>query len=145
MPCLIARSYRAHPTLFLLPLLLVFMNAGCGGNSSSSQIDCTVALGLDVIPQSGTADHTLAPPGNKVNFFGADSTRPGCPPVPGPIRLDLKWTVSDTVNTKIGNTANVDYGVATCINATPAPVTVTATGTNRLGTTITGTGTLTCK
>ncbi|HEY7403713.1 MAG TPA: hypothetical protein VIB39_09340 [Candidatus Angelobacter sp.] len=49
------------------------------------------------------------------------------------------------MNTKIGNTPNVDNGLATCINATPAPVTVTATGTNSQGSTITGTATLTCQ
>ena len=132
---------RGWRILFFLLLLLVLVSAGCGGTSH----DCTVARGLDVAPQSATADHAAAPPGNKVSFVGADSVVPGCIPTPGPIRFDLKWSVSDTVNTTIGNTSNVDYGVATCINATPAPVTVTATGTNRLGSTITGTATLTCK
>jgi len=139
-----SKNYRlSQSSLFFL--LLVVFGIGCGGKSSPPQVDCTIALGLDVIPQSGTADHAAAAPGNQVPFFGADSTRPGCIPTPGPLRTDLKWSVSDTVDTKIGNTLNVDYGVATCINATPAPVTVTATGTNRLGATITGTGALTCK
>jgi hypothetical protein len=137
-----ATHNRACRTRFPLPLLLAIVSAGCGGKT---QVDCTVALGLDVAPQSATADHTLAPPGNKSSFVAADSVRPGCIPTPGPIRLDLKWSASDTVNTTIGNTPNVDYGVATCINATPAPVTVTATGTNRLGATITGTASLSCK
>ena len=137
-----ATRYRFAQTLSVLPLVLAI--AGCGGKSTQ-MVDCSVALGLDVAPQTATADHAAAPPGNKASFVGADSVRPGCIPTPGPIRLDLKWSVSDTTNTSIGNTPNVDYGVATCINATPAPVTVTATGTNRLGSTITGTATLACK
>ena len=139
----IRTNYRAWHFLFFLPLLLVLASTGCGGKSSS--VDCSVALSLDVAPQSATADHAAAPPGNKASFVGANSVVPGCIPTPGPIRLDLKWSVSDTVNTSIGNTPNLDYGVATCINATPAPVTVTATGTNKLGATITGTATLACK
>jgi hypothetical protein len=138
-----ATKYPFSQALFGLPLLLVLVIAGCGGKETP--VDCSVASALDVIPQSATADHTAAPPGNKVPFLGTDATPPGCPPVPGPIRLDLKWSVSDTTNTSIGNTPNVDYGVATCINATPVPVTVTATGTNKLGATITGTGALGCK
>ncbi|HET9839504.1 MAG TPA: hypothetical protein VFR84_14830 [Candidatus Angelobacter sp.] len=138
----ITLNHRAWHILFFLPLPLVLASAGCGGKSKP---DCTIALALSVAPQSATADHAAAPPGNKVSFVGADSVVPGCIPTPGPLRLDLKWSVSDTVNTSIGNTPNVDYGVATCINATPAPVTVTATGTNRLGSTITGTATLACK
>ena len=137
-----ATDYRSHRTLLLFPLLLVIVSAGCGGKSQV--VDCT-PLDLAVSPQTATADHAAAAPGNQISFIAFDGLRPGCPPTPGPIRTDLKWSVSDTVNTKIGNTLNVDYGVATCINATPSPVTVTATGTNRLGSTITGAATLACK
>jgi len=129
--------------LSVLLLLLVIVIAGCGGKTQM-HVDCT-PLSLDVAPQSATADHAAAAPGNKITYVASDSVRPGCIPTPGPIRTDLKWSVSDTVNTKIGNTPNVDYGVATCINATPSPVTVTAAGPNGVGTTITGTGTLACK
>jgi hypothetical protein len=86
-----------------------------------------------------------AAPGNRISFFGSDVLPNGCIPQPGPFRTDLKWSVSDTANVSIGNTPNVDYGVATCINATPSPATVTATGPNRLGATMTGSSTLTCK
>jgi hypothetical protein len=114
-----AKSYGlSHFSLFFL--LLVVFGIGCGGKSQV--VDCT-PLDLGVSPQTATADHAAAAPGNQVSFIGFDGLRPGCPPTPGPIRTDLKWSVSDTVNTKIGNTLNVDYGVATCINATPSPVT----------------------
>ena len=133
-----------HPscTPWSLLLLLVIACAGCGGHS---QPDCSVAVALGVLPNNGTADHAAASPGNKVSFFGSDVLPNGCIPTPGPLRQDLKWSVSDTTNTTIGNTLNVDYGVATCINSTPAPVTVTATGTNRLGAMISGMATLACK
>ena len=129
--------------LSVLLLSLVIAIAGCGGKTQM-HVDCT-PLSLDVAPQSATADHAAAAPGNKISYVASNSIRPGCIPTPGPLRTDLKWSVSDTVNTTIGNTPNVDYGVATCINATPAPVTVTAAGPGSMGTTITGTGTLACK
>jgi len=127
--------------LLSLTFLLSICNTGCGGHA---QPDCTVVLALDVAPQTATADHLAAPPGNKISFVGANSVVPGCIPTPGPIRLDLHWSVSDSANVTIGNTANVDYSVATCVHATPSPATVTATGTNRLGATISGTAALTC-
>jgi hypothetical protein len=128
---------------FLLMSFLAVLNTGCGG--SPQPPDCSTAIALGVLPDSGVADHTAAPPGNKVSFFGFDVLPTGCIPRPGPIRLDLHWTVSDTANVSIGNTVNVDNGVATCINATPAPVTVTATGPNERGATISGTATLACR
>jgi hypothetical protein len=135
--------YRANYTFLLCAFGLVILGGtGCGGHS---QPNCAVAPGLGVIPSAATADHVAASPGNQFLFVSADAIPQGCPPTPGPIRSDLKWSVSDTTNAKIGNTQNVDYGLATCINAASAPITVTATGTNTQGTTITGTGALTCK
>lgn len=127
----------------ILPLLLMGLSGGCGGHSTP--VDCAVAVALGVLPSPTSADHLAASPGNKVSFVGFDVSPAGCPPTPGPIRNDLKWSVSDPANVTIGNTPNVDYGVATCVNATPAPVTVTATGTNSRGATLTGTSVLTCK
>lgn len=135
-------STRHISCLVLIAVLLLITNVGCGGNS---QPNCSVAVGLFVAPPTAVANHAAAAPGNKISFVGGDNPPPGCPPTPGPIRLDLKWSVSDSVNTTIGNTANVDYGVATCINTTPAPVTVTATGTNSQGATITGTAIFACQ
>jgi hypothetical protein len=132
--------YRSCP-LFILAALLILASPGCGGHS---QPNCAVAPGLTVIPSTATANHLAASPGNQFLFVAADAIPPGCPPTPGPIRSDLKWSVSDTTNATIGNTLNVNYGLATCINAASAPITVTATGTNIQGTTITGTGALTC-
>jgi hypothetical protein len=140
-----ATEFRAVPgifLLFLLPLLLIALSSGCGGHSTP---DCSVAVALGVIPSTATADHLATAPGNKVSFFASDVSPAGCIPTPGPIRQDLKWSVSDPANASIGNTQTVDDGVATCVNAAAAPVTVTASGTNTRGATITGTSALTCK
>jgi hypothetical protein len=139
-----AAEFGAVAKVFLPSLLslLIALSAGCGGHSAP---DCSVAVALGVVPNTATADHLAAAPGNKISFFGSDVLPDGCIPQPGPFRTDLKWSVSDTANVSIGNTPNVDYGVATCINATPSPATVTATGPNRLGATMTGSSTLTCK
>jgi hypothetical protein len=127
--------------LFVAALSLMLFSTGCGG---SSPPDCTTAVALGIAPNAASADHLAVSPANKVSFFAGDMLPSGCPPRPD-VRLDLHWTVSDTVNVVIGNTANVDYGVATCIHATPAPATVAATGPNERGATISGTATLVCK
>ena len=136
-----------HPTALIMSLALLapLASTGCGGSTGASSHDCSVAQALDILPNSASADHTAAPPGNKASFNGFDAIAPGCPLTPGPLRTDLKWSVSDPTDVTIGNTANVDYGVATCVNATPGAVTVTATGPNTAGNTISGTATLTCK
>ena len=135
------RTSYAFYLLFFLLISPIVVNTGCGGTAPPN---CGLALGLAVAPPSITLDHLAAPPGNSVTFVGADTVPKGCIPPPGPIRLDLHWTVSDTANVTIGNTKNVDYGLATCVHATPVPATVTATGTNSRGDTISGTATLTC-
>ena len=145
MSLLQARGFHAVPRTFLPFLLLLPMvagSAGCGGHSAP---DCSIAVALFVAPNVATADHLAAAPGNKISFVGGNVLPDGCPPQPGPLRLDLKWSVSDSTNVSIGNTPNVDYGVATCINTTPSPVTVTATGPNKNGATIAGTASLACR
>ena len=123
-----------------LALSVTVASTGCGGGT-----DCSLAKSLNILPSSASADHLAASPGNKVSFIGLDAIPPGCPATPGPPRTDLKWSVSDPPDVTIGNIANVDYGVATCVNAAPGIVTVTATGKNTAGNTISGTAALTCK
>jgi hypothetical protein len=132
-----------HLSLALLGSLIISaMLTGCGGSP-----DCTVTA-LSITPPTATANHVAAPPGNKVLFIGTDNntTLPsGCSVADVVvIRTDLKWTASDPVNVTIGNTQGVDYGVATCNNATSGPVTITATGPNSKNATISGTASLTC-
>lgn len=116
---------------------------GCGGSSH----DCTPSS-LAITPSAATAMHLAAPPANKVQFNGfsdGSSVPSGCPvSFVEAIRTDLKWTASDSVNVTIGNIQGVDYGVATCNSATSQPVTITATGPNSKGATISGTASLTC-
>ncbi|HEY6968831.1 MAG TPA: hypothetical protein VJA94_06495 [Candidatus Angelobacter sp.] len=128
--------------LLFLSLLVVVFHAGCGGTAPP---DCSVAVGLKVAPQTATADHSAAPPGNQISFVALDMPPASCPPTPGAPRLDLTWSVSDPGNVTIGNTQGVDYGVATCKNASANPATVTAAGTNKLKMPINGTASLTCK
>jgi hypothetical protein len=144
------KNHSSHHSLFLLPFIFLFGLAviaglaGCGAHTPPP--DCAFTS-LTISPSSATANHVAASPGNQVNFMGFDGARPAaCGPVNFlvAIRQDLKWTVSDAVNAKIGNTANVDYGIATCVNAAGTPITVTASGPNANGATITGTAALTC-
>lgn len=59
------------------------------------------------------------------------------------------WSVSDTVNASISNShdqSNTNYGRATCINAAPSPITVTAAvPSGNSNTAISANATLTCK
>jgi hypothetical protein len=139
-----ANGYRASCKSFLLfSLSLAFaaLTVSCGGSAAPN---CALATALNILPSVATGDHSAAPPANQTQFLGFDQLVPGCPPTPS-FRTDLKWTVSDPVNVTIGNTPGPSYGVATCVNATAGPVTVTASGPNIQGATITGTAALTCK
>jgi len=81
---------------------------------------------LAALPPNATADHTAAAPGDQVQFSTtATVTGPGvCPQfVTGGV-----WTTSDAVNTAISNQP-ATQGLATCLNATPSPATITYTGT----------------
>jgi hypothetical protein len=127
-------------------LMVMAALTGCGGTTMQ---DCTVTA-LNISPASATASHTAAAPGNQAVFIAFDAINKlpaGCVALGTGTqaqRVDVKWTVSDTANVKIGNTVGADYGIATCVNAAPSPVTVTASGPNGKGVTITGTSTLTC-
>jgi len=116
--------------------------AGAGGTSG-----CTITTTLAVGPASGTADHSAAAPGNQQKFTATElssSITPGCA-VPAVVPIVYPaWTSSDPIDVTVSSAADSTNGLATCVNATLAPVTLTAT---------TGTGanaqtakvTLTCK
>ncbi len=111
----------------------------------------TVVCAFHSVNVSGSTsvavDHSALPPGNQVQFiaFGNDATA-GCLFFQSNL-MNVAWTVSDTQNITISNAKDTTYGVATCINATTGPVTVTATLPSDLnnGTTATGTSNMTCK
>ena len=119
---------------------LAALCAGCGGRSSS---DCVVT-GIGISPDPASADHLAAPPGNNVPFLAFNITAGNCPLAPTQPRQDVIWSVSDPLNVSIGNTAGVDYGVATC-KAAASGVTVTATGAIDSGIIAKGSASLTCK
>lgn len=127
-------------------LLMMLLVIGCGGSTNSST-GCSLSA-ITVSPQSATVDHLAATPANSQVFLAfAQASQPsGCVFTTGAIQ-NAAWTVSDPVNASISNShdqLNANYGRATCINATPAPITVTAVAPSGNGSTINGTATLTC-
>jgi hypothetical protein len=127
-------------------LLVMLLAIGCGGSSNSST-GCSISA-INISPQLATADHLAAAPANSQVFlaFAQASQLSACVVATGAIQ-NAVWTVSDPVNASISNShdqLNANYGRATCMNATPAPVTVTAAVPSDNGNTITSTATLTC-
>jgi hypothetical protein len=94
----------------------------------------------------------MAAPGNQATFLASSGAEvvsgTGCaiPLVVADVSQSATWTASDMVNVQLSPTpANAIPGeVATCVGATSAPVTVTASYTQQ-GTTKTATVQLTCK
>ena len=134
------------PFIFLAILTISATVFGCGGRGNPP--NCVVSS-LNITPATATANHVSGSPGNQAQFFGFDATNllpAGCVSVAitQAMRTDLKWTTSDPANVSIGNTVGVNYGLATCNNATAAAVTITATGPNANNNTIAGTAKLTC-
>jgi hypothetical protein len=126
-------------------LIVLSAAIGCGGINSSNQCFITA---IKVFPQTATVDHTATPPGNSQVFDAFQAGAPsGCAFTAAQLQNAL-WSVSDTVNASISNShdqSNANYGRATCINAAPSPITVTATVPSGNGsTTISATATLTC-
>jgi len=109
---------------FLIRLALaasaaVMLSCGSGTGISTS---CNPTA-LTISPTTGTADHTALPPGNQVQYSGMLQYPSGCT-VPAIVPI-LTWTTSDTTDISItGGPANP--AVATCLNATPQPATITA-------------------
>ena len=104
--------------LFYSALNLVFCGlliSGCGGSAQNS---CTITA--KVAPASAIADHTLAPPGNQVQFAAQSGAVGNCPLAPDILGT---WSTSDTTNTSINQ-----QGLATCINATTMPATISNSG-----------------
>src|ERR1035437_299508 len=107
--------------LWLMPLLLscTWMVA-CGSSS-----DCTIDTAI--IPPNATADHSAAVPGNQAQFSLTSTVKGNCPLVPDYLGV---WSTSDPVNTTISNQAPTQ-GLATCLNVTPSPATISNSSTVR--------------
>ena len=119
-----------------LGLLGVMLSCGflasCGGYGNG----CTITAA--VTPLNAMADHSASAPGNQAQFSIKSTVTGNCPLVADQAG---SWSTSDAVNTTISNQAPTQ-GLATCLNATPNPVTITESGTVR-GHSITP-ATLTC-
>jgi hypothetical protein len=107
---------------FLLLFLLAALSAGCGSSPNNQCVISTATL-----PLGATADHTQAAPGDQVQFSLQSSAVGNCPLPPDFMGV---WSTSDPVNTSISNQAPT-LGLATCLNATTAPVTISNSSTVR--------------
>ncbi|HWY19607.1 MAG TPA: hypothetical protein VNX26_00205 [Candidatus Acidoferrum sp.] len=109
--------------LWLLPLLLLCgLMAACGLTSSDA---CVITTAMT--PSSATADHNATAPGNEVQFSLSSTVKGNCPLVPDFVGV---WSTSDAMNTTISNQAPTQ-GLATCLNATPTPATISNSSTVR--------------
>jgi len=102
------------PQVASLALIFVLIT-GCGGSTQNS---CMITASIS--PATATADHALAPPGNQVQFTAQSSVAGNCPLAPDVLGT---WATSDTTNTAINQ-----QGLATCLNATSSPATITNSG-----------------
>jgi hypothetical protein len=127
----------------LLMLAVCAVCIGCGADVSGG---CFITT-INVSPQTATVNQNAAPPGNSQVFLAFQTGAPsGCAFTLANLQ-NAVWTVSDPVNATISNShdqMNADYGRATCINAAPAPITVTATVPSGNGNEVTASATLTC-
>ncbi len=129
-------------TLTCVCVGLVLIGAfGCGDAA-----DCG-PVGVSVSPNTATADHTAAQPGNQQQFvaFNSFPIKRGCPAITAAILNNVTWSTSDPGNVSISNTQGPTCGVATCINSVSSAVTITAAQPRQGGSTFTGTASLTCK
>jgi len=119
--------------LFFITLSCVLLNS-C---ATSTNNRCVVVA--TITPPVASSDHTAAPPANQVQFSLSSKVQGNCPLTADKLG---NWSTSDPANTAISSQPN-SYGVATCINATSTPATITNDGNIR-GYSFTP-STLTCK
>jgi hypothetical protein len=99
------------------------------GCATSGSTNCTVTAVLGVQPSSATANHASVAPGNEQRFVATEHSTavPGCPiPLVVPVVYPA-WTSSDPVDVTVSSAQDATNGLATCVNATLTPVTLTAT------------------
>jgi hypothetical protein len=122
--------------------LFLLLVDGCGGGTGK----CSLSS-ISVSPATATADHLAVSPTNSQRFLAFGSGLPsGCVSTQSNL-TNVTWSVSDTTNVSISNSQDQTFGAATCLGATSAPVTVTATLAADLhnGQSVSGTATLTCR
>jgi hypothetical protein len=136
-------SFRA---VFIISLMCFAVASGCGNGGDPDPPSCSPLPALRISPQTATIDHNASPPGNSQRFFAFAVSSPGCA-VPLVNFTNVSWSVSDNTDVSISNTQGSTFGTATCVNATPSPVTVTATlpASANSGKAASGTASLTCQ
>ena len=100
---------------------------------------------FNITPTAGSADHAGMAPANQQQFQAQAVLPPtvqGC--IYNNVISSLQWTSSDTVDIQLAANQQTGSVVATCVNATETPATISVTQ-YRGGITGTGTATLTCK
>lgn len=116
--------------------LACFFSTACGTGSN-----CPENIPLVITPANATADHTLSPPGNQIQFTAnAPTAGQGCKQEIAIISAP-QWRSSDSTDVQFSPTVN---GLATCVNATSSPSTISAQqvlGVQQAN----GTAQLTCK
>lgn len=125
----------------------VVLLTGCaaGGDPSSKQQPFCV-LALSVSPQSGSADHMAAAPGNQVKFGAAyGPTEQSSCKLPTVLVTNATWTSSDPVDVQVSSAPGDPNGLATCLSATSAPLTVTASYTPTGAAAVSGTAAISCR
>jgi hypothetical protein len=96
-----------------------FLLEGCGGYGSTGACQITAVI----TPPNASADHSAVPPGNQAQFSLQSSVSGNCPYIADKLGT---WSTSDPANTTISN-----QGLATCVNATATPATISNSGTVR--------------
>ena len=106
--------------------------AGCSAMSyssspSSDPSTCTIVAAVN--PPTATADHTLAAPGNQVQFTASSTVTGNCPLTPDTLG---SWATSDANNVALTTNPQSPLQVtATCRGATATPATISYSGTVR--------------
>ena len=134
-----------HRIIFAVSIICALAAMGCGGSSGDPSDPCSPIPGLRITPQTATIDHNAAPPGNSEHFFAFAVASPGCA-VPLVNLTNVSWSVSNKNDVTISNTQGMTFGNATCVSASSAPITVTATlpASANPGKAVSGTASLTC-
>ena len=116
------RGFQLKRAPWLLGVVLSFVFlVSCGGYGNSCTITAAVA------PQAATADHSASAPGNQAQFAVSSTVAGNCPLVADKVGT---WSTSDPAKTTISNSAP-NQGLASCINATSSPATITNDGNVR--------------
>ncbi len=115
-------------------ILLCLLSSACGTDDNRCRITAAVA------PATATADHALPAPANQVQFVAKYTATGLCPSSPD---VTGTFSTSDPINTAVTN-LDPATGVATCLNATPTPATISYSGRVR-GTVPYTPATLSCK